>query len=127
MRKYRGLTKETKRRAYGWYCEIEGRHWIVLDDAELTMDFDGEFAGFVEVLPKTVGQFIGKGMNGDVYANSIVWFCWRGKKIKAKIVDTGFFYHLESCEGEKPGLPRTICKSDMSHIETDPDLMEKAK
>lgn len=69
MRQFRGLTKDTKRWAYGWYCEIEGRHWIVLDDAEV----DCIGASTIEVIPESVGQSIiveGKEFyEGDVAKN----------------------------------------------------------
>jgi len=64
--KYRGLTEEC-RWAYGHYCKVEGKHYIILDDAELfPSNFDdpiylnGEVIyGFIRVFPKTVGQYIG--------------------------------------------------------------------
>lgn len=65
MRPYRGLTIETKRRAYGWYCKVKGKHYIILDDAEMKPidpDMGGwgdGIYGFVEVDPETVGQSTG--------------------------------------------------------------------
>lgn len=128
MRTFRGLTLKTKRWVYGYYCEIEGQHFIIVKDAIHTWQGDSCcITGVKEVDPETVSQYIGKVMSGDVYTNSVVWFLWMGKKIKARIVDVDLFYHLESCEGERRGLPRTLCKSDMSHIEIDPELMESGK
>jgi len=77
MRPYRGLTKETKRWAYGYYCEVEGKHYIILNDAEmLPLNGSGHKAiyGFVEVLPETVGQFLKADVGGspDVYEHDIV-------------------------------------------------------
>jgi hypothetical protein len=63
MRQYRGLTKDTKRWAYGWYCQVEGKHYIVLDDAIIDEDDYGLYCGiegFVEVIPETVGQQTGR-------------------------------------------------------------------
>lgn len=60
--KYRGLTLETKRWAYGYYCQVQDKHYIILDDAELCMiecSVDFGISGFVEVDPETVGQFTG--------------------------------------------------------------------
>lgn len=62
--------------------------------------------------------------NKDVFANSLVWFRWMGKKIKAKVVKDDLFIHLVSCEGEKRGLPRTLCTSDISHIEIITELKQ---
>ena len=59
MRPYRGLTKEGKE-IRGWYCKVEGKSYIILDDAETGFDFDSStlgIMGFIEVDPKTVGQY----------------------------------------------------------------------
>jgi len=61
--KYRGLTTGTKRWAYGYYCQVEGEHYIILDDAELCMiEYSNKYAikGFVEVDPETVELLKGK-------------------------------------------------------------------
>lgn len=60
-KKFRGLTKDTKRWAFGYYCQVEGRHFIILNDAELDTDVicDSGITGIIEVLPETVGQFTG--------------------------------------------------------------------
>ena len=66
MRKYRGLTKDGKW-VYGWYVKVEGKHYIVPDDAKLLRrtisDYNTVFGdvivGFIEVIPKTVGQSTG--------------------------------------------------------------------
>lgn len=66
MRPYRGLTIETKRWAYGWYCKVDGKHYIILDEAEFhraaeTSDgcIEDMISGFVEVVPETVGPQTG--------------------------------------------------------------------
>ena len=60
---FRGKTIETKRWAYGYYCKIGNKAYIVLDDAELCEDEQGTpdnaIFGFIEVDPDTVGQFTG--------------------------------------------------------------------
>ncbi len=68
--KFRGIVKgidtPKKRRAYGYYCEVEGKHYIIPDDAEIKpIDPDmggwGEgISGFIEVIPETVGRSTGK-------------------------------------------------------------------
>lgn len=88
-------------------------YWGFIDDNK---------AHFVAPLPPNTGgdsfQYICKDRNDrDVFVNALVWFHWMGKRTKAKVVDDGLFYHIVSCEGEKRGLPRTFCKSDISHIE----------
>ena len=51
----------SKRWAYGYYCKVAGKHYIILDDAELSEDVicAPELTGFVEVNPATVGQQTG--------------------------------------------------------------------
>jgi len=53
---------ETRREVKGYYCQVEDKHYIILDDAEYCpLAGYGEFIkGFVEVDPETVRQFIGK-------------------------------------------------------------------
>lgn len=62
MRKYRGLTIDTKQLVKGWYCEVEDRHYIIPDKAK-TVEVDYSLVrgiiGFVEVDPETVGQETG--------------------------------------------------------------------
>jgi len=54
---YRGLTKEGKW-VYGGHAEIEGKNYILLEDAQITDEGPRgiEVAGFIEVIPETVGQ-----------------------------------------------------------------------
>ena len=129
MKLYRGLTKDS-REVRGWYCKVKGKHYIILDDAEIKPidpDMGGwgnGIAGFVEVIPETVGQFVCKDKNGkDVFAGALVWFWWMGRKVKAKVVKDDLFNRIVSCEGEAWGLPRTLCKSDIQRIE----LIEEKK
>ncbi len=64
MRKirFRGKTKSTGRWAYGFYCQADGHHCIILDDATLaeTEYTDPAIESFVEVDPYTVGQHTGE-------------------------------------------------------------------
>jgi hypothetical protein len=83
MRNYRGLTIETKRWVYGHYCEIEGQHFIIVEDAEYIWQEDAyRINGMVEVLPATVGQSTGlhdKGGEEDFQGN--IWEVeYRGQK-----------------------------------------------
>lgn len=61
MKKSRGKIKSvdlvvSKRWASGWYCRVQGRSFIILDDAEVDgFDHRDEYiAGIVEVVPETV-------------------------------------------------------------------------
>ena len=73
MRQCRGKTVNTKRWAYGWYCQVDGKHYIINPDAELAKCGCGGhgFTGFVEVIPETVSQSTGiEDKNGkEAYAN----------------------------------------------------------
>lgn len=63
--RYRGWTIDTKREAKGYYCQVEGKYYIILDDAEydnctpVNENYQPAIGGFIEVDPETVGQFIG--------------------------------------------------------------------
>ncbi len=80
-KKFRGLTKEGKW-VYGWYGEVEGRHFIIPSFREAEMGMrpyfrwsdSNEICGVIKVLPETVGQFITKDKNGkDVGEGNDVW------------------------------------------------------
>ncbi len=65
--KFRGWTIETNREVKGYYCVVQGKHYIIPEDAELgrldpdtTGSWDYAIGGFVEVHRKTVGQFTGR-------------------------------------------------------------------
>lgn len=53
-----GICHLKPRWAFGWYCEIDGSHYIILDDATIGSDGYGNdvIEGFVEVIPETVEQ-----------------------------------------------------------------------
>lgn len=57
MREYRGIEIGGTEFIYGWYCEVQGRHYLIQQDA-----FRGRGNGifsYIEVIPETVGQQIG--------------------------------------------------------------------
>jgi hypothetical protein len=86
MRQYRGLTKDDEW-IYGWYVKSKtGRCFIV---GEENLDFfehdeygrlikPYEFDGFIEVIPETVGQQIGKIdiKDKEIYHSDIVRFTY---------------------------------------------------
>jgi len=75
MRPYRGERIDNGKWAYGWYAEVEEKHFIFPDDTT-NHNQDTEIQGFVEVIPETVGQQTGlKDKNGkdlDWWENDIV-------------------------------------------------------
>lgn len=77
MRKYRGLSKAHKW-VYGWYAEAGGRSYITSTPHE--SGFTGgeilthDIAGFIEVIPETVGQFSGIFEDMNVWDGDIITF-----------------------------------------------------
>lgn len=58
---FRALTKDTRREARGGHCEIEDKHYIILDDAEIEIHGTDEvIIGFVEIDPTTLGLETGQ-------------------------------------------------------------------
>ncbi len=61
MRMYRGKRVDGKGWVEGHHCIIEGKHYIIPDDAEIVEErMNPTIQGFVEVIPSSVGQSIGK-------------------------------------------------------------------
>jgi len=75
MRIYRGKAKDGEW-VYGYYCEIEGRHYIIDDTVSHTWlnEDNYEVQGLIEVVPKTVGQQVGRKDDNDkeIYENDII-------------------------------------------------------
>lgn len=62
----------------------------------------------------SIHPFVTKDKHGkDVFADDPVWFHWKGKKTKGKIIKEGLFWKYESVEKHS----RTLCKFDIAHIE----------
>ena len=60
---FRGKTLDTKRWAFGDKCTIQGKTYIILDDADLDAHYTLRahlLHGIVEVDPESVGMFAGK-------------------------------------------------------------------
>lgn len=150
MRKYyRGIPINSKEFVYGWYAETEGKHYIINPDAGMAQCNCGGhgFAGFVEVIPKTVGQQIGlKDKNGkgiDVYVDDIViCSCDSASKLRFKGVikySAPEFYlacFWEEIDGEQCSYPvggntRSLIRGFWSideiigNIHTTPEILEQ--
>lgn len=58
--KWRGLTKDDKW-VYGWYAKVEGKHFIITENAGLRYhECPDGIHGIEEVIPETVGQYLYK-------------------------------------------------------------------
>ena len=57
----------SQRWAYGDYCQVGGKHFIIPDDAEVEVLGASEPAiiGLIEVTPETVGRYIGYKDNNE--------------------------------------------------------------
>jgi len=87
--------------------------WVEIDPQEGCSEFFEDDNGWDAVRP-----FVCKDKDGNnVFAYNFVWFYWMGKTIKAQVIKGDFFTRLVSCEGEVRGLPRTLCRPDILHIE----------
>lgn len=116
------LTKDGKCVGYELHAMLPNRNIIIMHSehgrwAELgcynIVDHPKEYIQHTKKYP-----FVCDDKNGEkVFAGDFVWFFWIGKKLKAKINKEQFFIKVISCEGECRGLPRTLCKSDIRHIE----------
>ena len=83
-----GLKDIKPRRAYGGHCVVEGKHYIILDDAELTglaFEDENQIVGFVEVIPKTVEQFTGLRDSKRTKEYPKGQMVFEGDKVKASI------------------------------------------
>ena len=141
MRPYRGIPINGKDFLYGWYAEVENKHFIVQSDAALLRrtisDFGTIFGdvitNFVEVIPETVGQDTGlKDKNGtDAYFGDLEKF----KKIQGiweirwdSIRCRGFLYRLDK-DGTSHYLSAELIKAGkiIGNIHQNPDLLENSK
>ena len=74
MISFRAITKETKRECFGYYAYIQGKHYIILDDAELieTDNITPMIDGYVEIIPESLAQATDQtDKNGKIIFGSI--------------------------------------------------------
>lgn len=89
--KFRGISKETGEWVFGYYCKVEGKSYIIPDDSKM-VQVDYTFVlgvvGFVEVIPETVGQSIGRNdKNGaEIYQGDTVKYGIHSEEITYGIV-----------------------------------------
>lgn len=68
--RFRGKRTDNDKWVYGYYCKVEGKHYIV---SEYAIIQDGKIIGKVEVDPETVGQFVCQDKHGkDVFKGDVV-------------------------------------------------------
>ncbi len=102
--KFRGVVKgidtPKKRWAYGYYYQVGGKHYIILDDALIE---EGEYGmscgiiGFVEVHPETVGQFTGlHDKNGKEGCRDDIALCSDGEYGLVVWKDAGWYLKKRS-------------------------------
>ncbi len=111
--KSRGWTVDTNREVKGYYCMVQGKHYIILDDAEIKPidpDMGGwgdGISGFVEVCGESVGQFTGECSEGqEIYAGDII-----DKEWVVRFYDG----HFVLCNPtDKP--PERCAKEEFSHL-----------
>lgn len=83
MRQYRGLTKDGKW-VYGYYCDLGGLSYIAEYSVGAGRDVSGKIiGGWIEVIPETVGQSIGRKDENDEEI-------YEGDKVKIKPMYLGF-------------------------------------
>lgn len=119
MNPYRGWTKDGKE-VRGWYCKVEGKHYIILDDAVMGLlegqsFVDTGITGFVEVIPETVGQQTGltDKSGKDVFAGDEVEIAFpNGEKVKGKVI-----WDFLSWQVEGGGMLANFNQDDIELIE----------
>ena len=115
----------SKRWAYGGKADIDGRMFIIPDDATLE-DVDGDWMirGFIEVIPESVGQYWGKDRDGyDIYVGDEVCpLVRRTDAMRGKVIydeETGG-YRIDVGTEEYV----EVCPDDCKLLTDNPKLLE---
>ncbi len=137
MRKFRGIVKDIdtpkKRWAYGYYCQVQGKHYIIFDDAEYdncglsNENYQPVISGLVEVIPETVGQFTGRlDKNGKKIYEGDIYTCKIGGDSQANpfvVEDLRSFYRgLDCSDGYLRVDERSL--EVIGNIHENPELLE---
>lgn len=147
MRPYRGKRIDNGEWVYGWFVEINGKHYICNDKyAPLGIFYhdkpNGErinlisnlLGGLIKVDPKTVGQDTGEIIDGkEVFAGDILeyWFGapWNPEqpiRVIGEVIwqDSGWWFHAKG--GEYDGHLADIGEGKViGNIHDNPELEEK--
>ena len=68
MRPYRGIPIDGKDFVYGWYCETEGKSYIICTQKDQSIKaaaYGPFYLIYIEVIPETVGQASGRKDDND--------------------------------------------------------------
>lgn len=136
MRQSRGIRKDNGEWLNGWYNYVAGRHTIALEGEAVsnpgaTVNLADHYGdkisyNFIEVLPETVGQFIG---HENIWAGDIITFVAVDSSTKKR--QTASVYYCEKrlafcAKGKAWDCPLIFCKNIkiIGDIHTTPEKLK---